>query len=56
MKKTSALGHLICMITSDCQEDMEHKAEIREENTTESETKESKLDFNLFGIDEVFAN
>lgn len=58
MKNTTALGHLICMITSDChEEDTNQNAEIREEAATENEALEtSKLEFNLFDIDEIFAN
>lgn len=61
MKDKTALGHLICVITSDCHQDenTEHTTEIREEETiaeTIEATSESGQGFGFFDLDSVFAN
>lgn len=53
MKNKTALGHLICMITSDCQEETEQAIEIREENI---QTENLVEGFHPFDLDDVFVN
>lgn len=56
MKKTTVLGHLICVMTNGCQDDKAHESEIREESA-QNETQELSMPtFQGFDIDAVFAN
>lgn len=51
--KKTAIGHLICMITSNCQEETEQEIEIR---TKETQTENVVQGFHPFDLDDVFVN
>lgn len=53
MKNKTALGHLICMIASDCPEEMEQTTAIGEE---EIHTENRVQGFQPFDLDAVFVN
>jgi hypothetical protein len=53
MKNTNLLGHLICLITNDCNSDQES---INEDEHEEIEVENVKEGFQAFDIDYVFSN
>jgi hypothetical protein len=55
MKNITFLDQMKCIIKNDCNNVEENKAEIQKEEIEEENTV-SKLDFQLFDIDQVFAN
>ena len=57
MKNISFFDHMKCIMRNECHNMENHKPEIqKEEIKTESVKQESKLNFQLFDIDQVFAN
>lgn len=52
-KNKTAIGHLICLITSDCQDETAQNIEIREEET---QTENLVQGFHPFDLDDVFVN
>lgn len=55
MKNTSLLGQIKCIIKNDCDGIEDHKPEMQIEEIKDENTG-TELDFQLFDIDEVFAN
>ncbi|WP_284653308.1 hypothetical protein [Flavobacterium terrisoli] len=57
MKNTSFFDHVKCVVRNECNNIEDQKSEIQnEELKTENAKQESKLNFQLFDIDQVFAN
>ncbi|QBZ98527.1 hypothetical protein GS03_02035 [Flavobacterium sangjuense] len=53
MKNTTLLEHLICVISSDCNSELEYTNENQQEETQAESVEE---EFHGFDIDTVFAN